>query len=660
MASESEDEDLRKAIALSLQQNHAQEVVDLASDGEDGAVSPQARVVQSRTAASAASAEPPAPGPTRHAYAGILGLDRKKMEEERLARTRKRKSSISPPPLQRMHDVLQQHSHTSVSVQTSVTEASNKRTKTSASAQYHASSSGTENPTTSEQTHEVRGSLKEVNPSTHLRSHAPPSRSVTTLLGPGIQFPAGIVRKTWAFGYPREGDIKIEEVLQKGDLELAVLSAFQWDEEWILRKLDLTRTKVICVVQAKGELQKTQIRANAPSMIDFCFPSMAGQINCMHSKLQLLFHPSYLRVVVPSANLTPYDWGEDGGIMENSVFIVDLPKKSEASESNHTAITPFCRELCYFLKAMGLDESVIRKTQTFDFSKTSEVAFVHSIGGAHFKSDWKRTGYCGLGLAIQELGLATKDPLNIDFVTSSIGSLNVGFLQAIYLAAQGDDGTTELSWRTNKSAKTGSGQLQLGGTRAGTEVEILRRIDAAFRIYYPTHDTVLTSKAGPAAGGTICFQSRWYDSPSFPSKLLRDCRSTREGMLMHNKLIFVRPQRPSPDGLAESGAWAYVGSANLSESAWGRLVHDKSAKQPKLNIRNWECGVVVPVASGAKLRGHGRSQGAKTNGKVAQDGSVTMAIETVEMDIFADCVPVPMVVPGEEYGSRRPWFYTER
>ena len=36
----------------------------------------------------------------------------------------------------------------------------------------------------------------------------------------------------------------------------------------------------------------------------------------MHSKLMLLFHPNYLRIVVPSANLVPYDWGEVG-VMEN-------------------------------------------------------------------------------------------------------------------------------------------------------------------------------------------------------------------------------------------------------------------------------------------------------------------------------------------------------
>lgn len=36
----------------------------------------------------------------------------------------------------------------------------------------------------------------------------------------------------------------------------------------------------------------------------------------MHSKLQLLGHPTHLRVVVPSANLVASDWDETG-VMEN-------------------------------------------------------------------------------------------------------------------------------------------------------------------------------------------------------------------------------------------------------------------------------------------------------------------------------------------------------
>ncbi len=36
----------------------------------------------------------------------------------------------------------------------------------------------------------------------------------------------------------------------------------------------------------------------------------------MHSKLQLLGYPNYLRIVVPTGNLVPWDWGETG-VMEN-------------------------------------------------------------------------------------------------------------------------------------------------------------------------------------------------------------------------------------------------------------------------------------------------------------------------------------------------------
>ena len=69
----------------------------------------------------------------------------------------------------------------------------------------------------------------------------------------------------------------------------------------------------------------------APSKYRFCFPSMEGNINCMHSKLQLLSYSTHLRVVVPSANLTSYDWGETG-VMENVCFLIDLPRLQPGEE----------------------------------------------------------------------------------------------------------------------------------------------------------------------------------------------------------------------------------------------------------------------------------------------------------------------------------------
>ena len=135
--------------------------------------------------------------------------------------------------------------------------------------------------------------------------------------GRGPVFLEGTVRKTWAFGHERNGnDIKVEEVLQKDDLRLAVLSSFQWDIDWLLAKINTRSTNVTLVMQAKDEATQQQYLRETAAMpnLRLCFPSMEGQINCMHSKLMLLSHPTHLRVVVPTANLVSYDWGETGTV----------------------------------------------------------------------------------------------------------------------------------------------------------------------------------------------------------------------------------------------------------------------------------------------------------------------------------------------------------
>lgn len=51
-------------------------------------------------------------------------------------------------------------------------------------------------------------------------------------------------------------------------------------------------------------------------------------------------------------------------------------------------IPPFGRELLYFLRAQGLDTSIIDSLCAFDFSATKGIAFVHTIGGTHASDAW--------------------------------------------------------------------------------------------------------------------------------------------------------------------------------------------------------------------------------------------------------------------------------
>ncbi|KAJ8130215.1 hypothetical protein O1611_g3414 [Lasiodiplodia mahajangana] len=466
-----------------------------------------------------------------------LGLDRKKMEEERLARAAKRKAP---------HD------------DTGITEPRPQRTR-----------------------------LNNQHDATQPAITAHASNSASTL-----PYPKGTVKKTWVYGYPRQNDIKIEEILQKDQLELAVLSSFQWDDEWLLSKIDIKRTKMVCIAFASSEGQKEEMRANVP-----------------RDRIR------YLRLVVPTGNLVPYDWGETG-VMENMVFLIDLPLTKQPVNQ----LNMFGQELCYFLKASGLDESLISSLSKYDFSETDQYRFIHTIGKSHVGEEWQRTGYCGLGRAVESLGLATTSEIELDFIVASLGSVNADLISAIYNAAQGDDGLREYEKRVASSGK------KKGGRKAELSYN-----HSSFRIYFPSHETVTGSRGGQNSGGTICLQSKWWDSPTFPRELVHDCKSVRTGLLMHTKLLLVRYL----DQSQSQTAWAYLGSANLSESAWGRLVKDRASGQPKLNCRNWECGVLIPM----------------------EDKTVASGLGAFEKKI-----PVPMVIPGEPYGkanSKRPWFFLE-
>ncbi|KAF4472289.1 Tyrosyl-DNA phosphodiesterase 1 [Fusarium albosuccineum] len=486
-----DDEALRYAIALSLQEQEAQD--QQTSQIPDTTTSTSRR---NGTGSGGASL-------------GLLSLDRKKMEEERLQRLAKRRRSPSDDD-----DVV------------------------------------------------------EVPPPKRMTPAGPSGSLHESSLPSPLPFPNGAVKRTWARGYPRTSeDIKIEEVFQRDKLELAVLSSYQWDDEWLMSKIDPRKTKLLLVAYAADEAQ-------------------------------LLKYPDRLRVVVPTANLVPYDWGETG-VMENMVFLIDLPRLSDSVSHQPTA---FSTELGRFLSATGVGASMVSSLTNYDFSRTTHLGFVCTIPGGHVGDALKRVGYCGLGASVASLGLATDEPIDVDLVVgavtacASLGSLNYDLVGAMYNACRGDDGMAEYKSRIGRTG---------AAAKSKSSSPWQPKLKDRFRIYFPTDETVGKSRGGRMrrrlqAAGTICVQPKWWRSTTFPTELVRDCVNTRDGLLMHSKMIFVRkvgalahpgagrqtrprpeprqrdqePTRDDHDDSAEPNAadlslgWAYVGSANLSESAW--------------------------------------------------------------------------------------------
>ncbi|KAI6820345.1 phospholipase D/nuclease [Hortaea werneckii] len=687
MASDSEDEDVKKAIALSLESSNT------AQDALPAQEAVQTTITNEAAPLSSAS------------ITGLAGLDRRAMEQERLARQKartagmKRERSISPRELsdarkapkieETTFDLPSGARLNFLSTTINEQQASRKSASANLATNCHKSLPS------AIKAEEGNDTIKQESPSPS--KPAPPG---------SLQYPHGVVKKTWAFGHPRHNDIKLEEVLEPQTLRTAVLSAFQWDTDWVLSKLKTPlkggRTKCVFIMQAKQESERKEIQAQAASIRSFLrlvFPPMEGQTWCMHSKLMLLFHPEKLRIAVPTANLLNFDWGETGS-MENSVFLIDLPRLPNGNKTQIKDLTHFAQELLYFVQKQGVDADVRDGLLNFDFAATERMAFVHSVGGISYRDDARRTGFLGLGNSVRHLGLQT-NRLDLDFAASSIGSLNDSQLQNLYTAAKGLDVTSPSS--SSQPKPDFFQNPRTTGTAKPSPSPLPSDVRKNLRVYFPTHETVTSSSAG--AAGTICLNRKYFENLGFPRDCFRDYISRRRGLLSHNKLLLARGKRRIGSGDArgrvggvEGGggskdvAWVYVGSANCSQSAWGNLTVDRKAQKEKgqgggwkMNCRNWECGVLLPVPpqnfpqmTVEKKEEEGEGDGIEVKKEdpdetdsepessstpdpryPLQGKGDTDQEQLIGMEVFNGLVDLPFVFPAPEYGGREPWYFQE-
>ncbi|TKX19341.1 tyrosyl-DNA phosphodiesterase-like protein [Elsinoe australis] len=537
-----------------------------------------------------------------------------------------------------------------------------------------------------------------------------------------LSYPDGKLCKTWAYGQERDGrDIKFEEVLERPTLKTAVFSAYTYDFDWFFRKIDPQNTTYHFVVSSDEQhadlesLHAPNVKAYKPKF---------GRL--MHSKLIVLVHPTKLRVVIPSANLVDYDWGETG-IMENTVWLIDLPRRPPETDMVSTS---FLDELKYFLEKQGLPQTVLAGLDKFDWSATRPYAFVHSVGGISYGTSAARTGLTGLSAAVRRLGLASTQT-QVDMCASSVGALTEAKLNNLHAATRGD----------YSIPLSPSGRSTVFPQPANVDVR------SSFRLYFPTHEYVANSpNGGVNNGGTIWFNRTHFEKSTFPRSIFREFKSTRGHLLSHCKMLFVRGiidpastpasgptklfRKKSDNSGAQQVAYVYAGSANCSDAAWGTLVAEKRAGPNKgqlhMTCNNWECGVLIPVigpnvnngnaeesnSAGRRLGGskldetniitiedeidgdgtasedetesedesdgkaktkNTKVQNASPNTAKAKQGGkridpqlkdkhcVQFKVELPGWDVFKSVVDGPFQYPATEYGpTQQPWYVRER
>lgn len=560
---EEEDEDLKLAIALSLQdQTNIEEASKPAIQPNESLP----EVLPERTRPSSSST-------------GLLGLDRKVMEAERLARLKRKRD-----PDTDLENSKQPPNNTSNLTNTRVSPPPPRRQKPNPSTQPEPTASNPPLLTTKP---------APTFPTPQILLTSDPSRLTTK------STPTSISPQSYT-------SISLPDILTPPHpnltLRSTLLSSFIADLDWLFQHFDTRATNFLLLLHAQTPQHRAFLESDFAGLsnVKLVVPEVMGGSGNMHSKVMLLFYQGrskagaglgnadadetneVCRIVIPSANLTRADWGV-GGVMENILFVVDLPLKTLGREQK---TYPFGRKLKIQLSAMGVPESVLRKLERFDFAATRYVDFVYSRSGSNVldsgagtvtqgtmstkslgvgeffqrkgkasqsgkgnidgveqsegarpdPDDPARTGLLSLQDAVISLGLDVPvtdlDNLpQVDFITSSLGNLTSQFVRQLYLAICGQldpAKTTVASKRPNKNTNTKS---------ADTDAALDEMITRNLKIYFPTSETVHRSKGGPSAGGTICFQSKWWDSSELIRKCLHDCVGVRkDGILMHSKV----------------------------------------------------------------------------------------------------------------------------
>ncbi|KAF6750434.1 tyrosyl-DNA phosphodiesterase-domain-containing protein [Ephemerocybe angulata] len=595
-----DDEDLARAIALSLQDHKEKrpEVITIddsddeqaESGGEDAEFQAQLRRAMEESKAEAAKSstnasdtpptQPPAASSSNGGAASFLA-QRAQLERERLERQRRQQGKI------------------------------NTATKPSAS---EAEDTDAEESEDEDERPAKRRHLASSSFTGKLTQEA--SSSKASLPEDQIFWNGELRQTATQYAEPR-GDglptFRLTQVLgQKSELAFAIVSSYALDVPWLYEFFNPS-VPVIVVAQPDANGQAS-IKNILPHWIKTT-PPLRNGFGCQHMKFMLLFYKTgRLRVVISTANLIAYDWRD----MENSVWLQDVPLRRAAIPHDPKA-DDFPAALQRMLHSINVSPAlktmindnhpnlpikhVDELRQRWDWSLV-KVHLIASIAGKH--EGWPtviKTGHPALMMAVRKMGMRTgKGPraktLTLECQGSSLGNYTTQWLNEFHWSARGESAEDWL-----KEPKARREKLPY----------------PPIKVVFPTKKTVQESAAGEIGGGTIFCRRKQWSAKNFPRENFYDSKSKAGPALMHSKMISgmlqgnaytakkSRNYVPSDsedevdDDIQEvtpGVGWIYVGSHNFTPSAWGTM--SGTGFTPILNISNYEVGIVFPVKDEAE------------------------------------------------------------
>ncbi|KAF9325046.1 hypothetical protein BGZ91_002600 [Linnemannia elongata] len=407
-------------------------------------------------------------------------------------------------------------------------------------------------------------------------------------------------------------DVRFQDLVNRNHLTKAILTTMDLEEDWLNAYIPHSIPQCRKGYQTIGKAL-------------YVHPPL-GEFGSFHAKLMVLFYPTFVRIVISSANLVRHDWEQ----LVNTLYVQDFEMLSSDSPEQ---LGEFGSTLLAFMTAMELPDKILRAVGRVDF-RPAKVVLVPAVQGWH-RVDARHTyGIARLAKVMQTRTTETQE-WDMEYQTSSLGRLTVKFLAELYRASRGYT------------------------PRPRIKVDVDERVPP-IKIIFPTQDHVAHSRLGELGAGTVCLRREYWTLNSFPRIVMHDFElvGRHQGSLMHTKVILAKAAQPKPtlssrlpppqsNDPRKLAGWFYVGSANCTESAWGTMSNKRTGALQGLciNIRNWELGVVYMIETEDEMEELNRRY----------RGSERGADDEPDQTFFGP-LPVPYRRPVKQYYAEdEPW-----
>jgi tyrosyl-DNA phosphodiesterase-1 len=393
----------------------------------------------------------------------------------------------------------------------------------------------------------------------------------------------------------------------------AVLATYCADIPWLARMFPKGPAKThgdvtfICLEQ--GDLKPgvySPMHTSMPNWVQLVVPKKGlGEYTTMHMKFLLLFYEDRLRLVILSGNMVEYDWKA----IENTAFIHDFPR---LAKGHYDVTSEYGIQMKAVLASLSVPAGhpAMRLLSSYNMASTCEARIVSSQPTLKPITGWSEIEKLGLGrlskivreimkgakkqdMTVEaQVSIAIKCSLVFEMLMtsskgSSMGTYSTRWLQQFHLICCGLNIDTLLPLPNGaKANKTWAQAVSRKDTEKWPPIKLL----------FPSDRWVKTqSIGGPDGAMTFFGKSKQAVEKGFVDIIYQPV-SIRGNIMMHHKAILALPTSfKKEQDEHEVLGWAYMGSHNLTQAAWGNLSQAKAGGETQCTIGNWELGIVVPI-----------------------------------------------------------------